>query len=281
MTNAPLKRRADRIARALILTVLLQACTAASAEQSADASVAATDDPAISYGAPVTVGKGTARSYVIMAGDAPTEIGVAISEATMQGLPDHHTPGGIEIEPGHFSWEFILPLPRVNPTPVQHVVLNWNPGGHEPPGTYDRPHFDFHFNYITVEERMAIDPKRPDFKARQAKDPAPELIPAGYVNPMPVAVPMMGVHWIDPKSPEFTGQGFSRTFIFGGWDGRVIFAEPMITKAFLEAKPDSTFPLPHAPKYAQPGYYPSAYTVRWDEPSREYRVAMTRLERKD
>jgi hypothetical protein len=29
----------------------------------------------------------------------------------------------------------------------------------------------------------------------------------------------MGVHWIDPKSPEFNGGKFTQTFIFGSYDG--------------------------------------------------------------
>lgn len=293
-TPQHLTRRADRIARALILTAALQASTLDASAQLAPASTRygmgtapadmrgtpQRDSAGIQFGAPVKLGNGTVRTYVVTAAGAPIELGVAISESAMNGLPDHHTPGGIEIEPGHFTWENVLPLPAVNPTPVQHVVVNWNPGGHEPPGIYDRAHFDFHFYYITPTERMAIDPKDPAYKAKAERLPAPELIPAGYVLPAPAAVPMMGVHWIDPKSPEFNGQGFSRTFIYGSWDGRVIFAEPMITKAFLDAKPDVTFPLPHAPKYAERGYYPGGYTVRWDADAKEYRVALTKFEQK-
>jgi hypothetical protein len=55
------------------------------------------------------------------------------------------------------------------------------------------------------------------------------------------AIPRMGTHWPDMRSPELQGmlgnpQGyrpFTTTFIYGSWDGDFIFAEPMITRAFI------------------------------------------------
>ena len=50
------------------------------------------------------------------------------------------------------------------------------------------------------------------------------------------AVPDMGNHLIDSKSPELVTKGtiFTHTFIFGAYDGHVSFYEPMITRAYLE-----------------------------------------------
>ena len=42
----------------------------------------------------------------------------------------------------------------------------------------------------------------------------------------------MGWHWIDPLSPEFTGQPFSKTYIYGYYGGELSFVEPMITLAY-------------------------------------------------
>lgn len=98
--------------------------------------------------------------------------------------------------------------------------------------------------------------------------------------PAPHAVPQMGVHWVDPTSPEFTGQRFRNTFIYGSWDGKFIFAEPMITRAFIESKPDVTAPIGVAAPYAAPGFHPSSYRVYWDQPRREYRVALTGFARR-
>jgi hypothetical protein len=88
---------------------------------------------------------------------------------------------------------------------------------------------------------------------------------------------MMGLHWTDPTSPEFSPAGFSRTFIYGSWDGEVIFAEPMITRAFLLTQPNILLDLPVPTQFAKAGYYPAAYRVVFDARAREYRVALAKL----
>ncbi len=268
----------------------LLACTPASGAERADtarygmgtdpADLSGTpqEDPAgITYGPAVRVGQGIARTYILSAGNAPMEVGVLLTESALSGLQGHHEPGAVPMPDGHSMYEHVLALPADNRTPFQHVVLNWNPGGHEPPGLYDQPHFDFHFYTITDAERRTIVPSDAAFATKAKRVPAAAFIPAGYIAPDTMAVPLMGVHWIDPKSPEFNGQTFSRTFIFGSWDGKVTFAEPMITKAFLESKPDATFPLPFAAQYAEPGYQPASYTVRWVAKEKQWRVALSQL----
>jgi hypothetical protein len=52
------------------------------------------------------------------------------------------------------------------------------------------------------------------------------------------------------------------------------FAEPMITKAYLESKPDVTVPLPGlADGRRNPGQ-PTAYSIRYDAQAKEYRIAL-------
>jgi hypothetical protein len=233
----------------------------------------------LAYGTPATLGEGTARVYVQLRGGEPVEVGVALSETALSGLPDQHSPGGEQMPDGLKTFPVTVTMPANNPTPYRHVGLDWNPGGHEPHGIYNKPHFDFHFYTISEEERHAIVPTDPQFGARAAKFPAPEYVPVGYIAPAPSAVPAMGVHWVDPKSPELNGQPFDKTFIYGTWDGNVIFAEPMITKAFLESKPDFTAPIAVAQKHATAGYHASSYSIRWDEGTREYRIALGGLQR--
>ena len=90
-----------------------------------------------------------------------------------------------------------------NPTPYQFVELNWNPQGHEPPGIYDLPHFDFHFYTISLEKRNTIDPSDPLWAQKANNVPAAEYIPTNYipagppgVAPAEIAVPRLGVHWM-------------------------------------------------------------------------------------
>lgn len=95
--------------------------------------------------------------------------------------------------------------------------------------------------------------------------------------PAAMAVPRMGVHWVNPTSPELNGKPFTHTFIFGTYDGELIFAEPMITRAFLESKPNFSAPVPAPKQFAVDGYHPTGYSIRWDESAKEYRVALTGL----
>ena len=237
------------------------------------------------YGAPVSVGEGRARTYVVLDeqnGSAPLEIGVALDERALDGLPAGMAGAAPadEGKPMSMGKDFVLPLPARNPTPYQLVVLNWNPNGHEPPQLYGLPHFDFHFYTIDNPTRMSIVPGDPAYAAKAANFPGAKMPPGYFPPPAPpalAAVPMMGLHWTDPTSPEFSPAGFSRTFIYGSWDGEVIFAEPMITRAFLLTRPNILLDLPVPTQFAKAGYYPAAYRVVFDARAREYRVALAKL----
>jgi hypothetical protein len=225
------------------------------------------------YGPAVALGAGSARVYLEMADGAPTELGIALSEAALSELPGHHSAGGVKLADGHHMFEYVLDMPAGNATPFRHVLIDWNPGGHEPPGIYDLPHFDFHFYTMTVAERQAIDPSDPAFADKAARFPAAAQLPAGYTA-IPGAIPFMGAHWVNPASPELHGEKFTQTFIYGTWDGALIFAEPMITREFLASKPQFESALSVPEQFARTGYYPSSYSIRWDEASREYRIAL-------
>jgi Domain of unknown function (DUF5602) len=243
------------------------------------------------YGSPLKVGNGRARAYVVrrVRDGQATEVGVALDEAAMQGLPARSTHAGGGDGHAHVdSYEYLLPLPRRHGTALQLVELNWNPGGHEPPGIYDVPHFDFHFYTISQAERDAILPSDPAFMTKAARYPAASAVPAGFMvlppAPAPVpAVPKMGVHWSNLAAPELQPPGspsyaaFTHTFIYGSWDGRFTFAEPMITREFLQTKPDIVVPVSPLPREAQTGIIPTGYRIRWDGKAREYRIALSGL----
>ncbi len=219
------------------------------------------------FGPEVSIGQGTARTYVTLDNDEAVEIGIELTESALNGLPSD----------GHGMYEYVLAMPANHPTPFKHVTVDWNAFGHEPDGIYNRSHFDFHFYTIPDAERKQILPSDPAFATKAANFPTAEFIPAGYIAPDPAAVPMMGVHWVDPTSPELNGQIFSRTFIYGSYDGKMIFVEPMITKAFLETKPNAVFEIPTAQRYTPSGPYPKAYAVRYIEATRRYEIALVNL----
>ncbi|HEX6630005.1 MAG TPA: DUF5602 domain-containing protein, partial [Gemmatimonadaceae bacterium] len=183
------------------------------------ASRAAAPGMHVQYGTPLQVGNGRARTYVMLdqtRGGAPVEVGVALDEAALEGLPapmQMPMPGGDDPHAHVDTHVYDLAMPAQNPTPYRFVELDWNPGGHEPPGIYDIPHFDFHFYTITQAERNAIDPVAlgaEAFLAMSANLPPEGERPAFYAalaapgTPI-VAVPRMGTHWVDLRSPELQG----------------------------------------------------------------------------
>ena len=258
------------------------------------------------YGTPVKVGNGTVRTYVVLdqknAG-VPLEVGVAMSEEAMDGLPAPMAMSAEDMrKSGHVGMNmYLLDLPAQNPTPYRFVQFDWNPSGHEPAGVYDLPHFDFHFYTVDVSVRNSILPSDPQYATKAASYPAPQFRAPFYIDaataagapPAAVTVPQMGLHWLDVRSPELQGmaghpeafQPFTKTFIYGSWDGQFIFDEPMITRAYIMAKHDATdaavrdeiIPVSTAARYAPAGYYPSAYRITWDAQAREYRIALTQL----
>jgi hypothetical protein len=259
------------------------------------------------YGSALSVGKGTARSYVLVDADgtSPLEVGVALDEAAMEGLPapmamPPSSGDGHEHVDTHV---YDLAMPAQNPTPYKFVELDWNPAGHEPPGIYDIPHFDFHFYTITKAQRDAIDPTalgEAQFVAKSGALPAEDQRAPNFValtapgTPV-VAVPRMGVHWIDVRTPELQGmlghpenaKPFTTTFIHGSWDGQFIFDEPMITRAFImgrktaatAAQRDSLISLP-LPTRTAAGLTPGAYHISYDADAKEYRIALTQFVKK-
>jgi hypothetical protein len=150
----------------------------------------------------------------------------------------------------------------------QYMMLDWNPQGHPPDGVYTLPHFDFHFYMQDLDDVMAIGPE--DYETSRVPVP-PQFMPAGYID-VGAFEPQMGNHLIDPSSPEFNGQTFSRTFLYGAFDGKITFYEPMITLASLTGTPNQCVALKLPQAWAESGYYPTGYCTSYDKARRVYRV---------
>ena len=84
----------------------------------------------------------------------------------------------------------------------------------------------------------------------------------------------MGAHSAPSNAPELQGAPFASTFVYGFYDGGMIFLEPMVTRAFLLAKPDTTIKIITPAKYARPGDYPTAYAYKYDAVARERRIEL-------
>jgi hypothetical protein len=289
-----LPARRVAVASAFTTLAIALACSDAANPTTPDASLSRNlgSGVRVQYGAPVRVGNGRARTYIVTNqrnGRAPLEVGVTLDERAFEGLPAE----GMNM--------FDLTLPSQNPTPYRFVELDWNPHGHEPDGVYSVPHFDFHFYTINPAERNAIDPAALGDSAYQtmAGNLPPEAERSQFYVPLSppqgpvVAVPRMGAHWADLRAAELQGafghpenfRPFTTTFLHGSWNGRFIFDEPMVTRAFIlgrksattEAARDSVIAVSGAQQYRPAGYRPVAYRVAYGAREREYRIALTQL----
>ncbi|MGI8922812.1 MAG: DUF5602 domain-containing protein [Fimbriimonadales bacterium] len=216
------------------------------------------------------LGNGSIRSWVFLDDNAkPTSVGITFTDTALTGLPENKPVNGMD------GYEFVLKLPKeAAATALKHVSVDWNPKGHIPPGVYDVPHFDVHFYMATTKERMKMTLDEASLKKFQKKPPA-KLLPGGYIYALQGEVKYMGAHWVDVASPEFKGSPFTHTFIYGTYDAKVIFIEPMVTKSFLETKAAVDAPIKQPETYQFAGkYFPTKYTVHYNPQRHEYTIAL-------
>jgi hypothetical protein len=260
---------------------------------------AAMADAAAVYSEAKRLGDGFAQVYAELdAEGAPRVIGVTFDQGVLAGLPtmpntwsrcfDKNANGRIDAHGecnGDYELQFALPqeLAQRSLTPFKWVSVNFNPMGHPPPAppVWAVPHLDFHF-YIMAREAVAQIRPGPcselihcdDFKRAQTP------VPARYVHPdhidVGAAVPDMGNHLIDAKTPELVVEGreFTHTFIFGAYDGHVTFYEPMVTLAYFQSRPNSCVPIKQPKSWEAEGYYPTTYCIRYLADDERYTVSL-------
>jgi len=218
------------------------------------------------YGKAVTLGEDSIRAFVTLDdGGDPQTIGLQFGENALKGLPT-------DTMPGMPHYMHIVAIPEQGKMiGVDHFEVDWNPLGHEPKAIYGVPHFDFHFYYIKSEEQAKI-AGGPDTVPVPA-----QYIPKDYIVPVPFAVPYMGVHWFDSTAAEFHGQPFTATFIYGFYHGEMIFLEPMITKAYLETRPDVSVVIKQPVAFQKSNYYPVSYQVKYDTVKHVYLLTFSGL----
>jgi len=249
-----------------------------------------------SLGANSSVGNGTVSSYAEYEKNGnPKAIGIVVSASALEGLPSAHSDGNhcfdqdkdgkIDLDKECFgSHEWVIPLPseaaRRSEIPFKWVGLNWNPHGHLPPGVYDSPHFDVHFYIEPIEKIFAIAPGScgPEFVRCDQFKIATKPLPSNYMHTdfksVDAVAPAMGNHLIDLTSPEFNKRKFTRTWIYGVYDGRVTFYEEMLTRDYLLSQPSTCFPIKTPPAVATKGYYPTQSCIRYIAQTNEYTISM-------
>jgi hypothetical protein len=214
------------------------------------------------YGEPQALGNGMIRSFVKLDQEGkPETIGMKFTTGALLGLPGDST----------VEHDTHVPLPaEASATGFDHLEVDWNPVGHEPKPIYGLPHFDFHFYRITVEEQAEV------VGGPDTISVPPVFVPSDYVSGV-IAVPDMGVHWFDPKAPEFNGQKFTDTYIYGFYHGKLTFVEPMATAAFISSQPDFKLQIKQPQAFQASGYYPAIQHLYYDATTKEYTMALEGL----
>lgn len=260
-------------------------------------------------GATAVIGAGKTQSYVTLAPNGvPTAVGVTLTAGALEQLPSHKNSHSrcFDLD-GNARYsgneclgddERILELPAEVVSraglPFKWIAVNWNAEGHHPPPpqagqqpappVYARPHFDFHFHTLDRERIDAIAPGRcgelvdcGDFERGTQPLPA-RYLPAGHID-VGVVVPRMGNHLLDSRSPELVDPStpFTRTFIYGAFDGELIFWEPMITLDFLKHTENACFEIRQPQDFKRSGYYPTEYCVRHDQRGGSRSVSLERF----
>jgi hypothetical protein len=215
-------------------------------------------------GQEASFGFGKAYTYVTNDGDGdPIEIGIAMDEAAFNNFN--------EMSGDH---EVSLDYPaEAGKTPFKHQFMGFASHGHEPTAIYGVPHFDLHFYTTTQAQRTSISP----FDTLKASMmPTPDFFPAAY---FPTGlVPQMGVHWLDGTAGELNGASFTQTFIWGSFEGKVTFLEPMITHQFIAEKNNFETDIKQPAKFDQPGkFYPTKQGFKHE--NGEYRFYLSDLVR--
>ncbi|SDS69955.1 hypothetical protein [Microlunatus soli] len=244
--------------------------------------------PCAEYGDRAPLGAGEQVAYTQRVGSRPIAVGWRVDGDSLQGLPTDPPNAGLwcydkngdgttdRMTECTGGYETKLDLSDRFTDAVHsqfsYVLNNWNPMGHMPPHVYDLPHFDVHFYLNDNAERLAIRPgpcpalvNCEDYKL--GKDlPDDRYVAPDYAD-LDAVEPAMGNHLIDPTGPEFNGERFTHTFIYGSWDDEITFYEPMITHEWLAGVADGTqqsacYPMKLPDAWQQSGWFPTRYCIR-------------------
>lgn len=240
------------------------------------------------YGERTGLGNGEITAYSQREGSRPVSIGLVMTDGALDGLPTEMPTEGkwcfdkdgngttdpvTECTGGYENQlELNRNFKRSADTPFTYLLANWNPHGHIPVGVYNVPHFDVHFYTGTDAERTAIrvgpcpalvncDDYALGKKLPDAKYIAPDFIDVDAVEPA------MGNHLVDPTSPEFNGTPFTHTWIYGVWNTKVTFYEPMVTHQWFAGLRNGTindgcFNIKQPSAFQKSAWLPTKYCLR-------------------
>jgi hypothetical protein len=262
-------------------------------------------EPELYRGDSSELGNGTVSTYVETdsAGDL-LSIGVRLSASALESLPlepDGTAPcfdvdgDGVENPLTEcfimLRRDLFLPAAASQAAaPFGYVQFNLNPEGHPPPAppVYAEPHFDFHFFLVGLDDVREIRTGTCGFFIdcevyERARIPVPDkYMPSGYIE-VGAAAGEEGNHLLLSTAPELADppSEFTQTFIFGSYDGHIIFYEPMITVSVLSGDIDACYDIAQPAEWEVAGPYPTRYCMRYLPDEEAYTVSLEAFVQRD
>ena len=261
--------------------------------------------PVLHQGDTSDFGTGEVSTYVKMDGAGElASLGVRLSASTFDALPvepdgtapcfDVNGDGEQDRETECFMMlRRDLDLPTAlagDVAPFGYVQFNYNPHGHPPPAppVYAEPHFDFHFYLVGLEDVRKIRTGTCGFfidceAFERARVPVPEVyMPPAYIE-VGAAAGEEGNHLLLSTAPELGDPPaqFTQTFIFGSYDGHIIFYEPMVSAALFTPDLDECHDIATPAAWEIAGAYPTRYCLRYVSGDNAYEVSLGRFVQRD
>ncbi len=204
------------------------------------------------------------------------EVGATIPFASIENAPKQN-PNAMKWPPVAVA-SLDLPEPARRASSFTQLTMYWESRGH-PPASYMTPHFDFHFNTISANDRLAIDctdtakPAAVPVAYRLPNIPLPPDMAKMMGVPVLVGlcVPKMGMHALLESEIDRTDM-FRGSMVLGYYHGKLIFLEPMLTRVKLLEKKSFDLPIPMIPGV---GVQPTKFHAEYDAATSSYRFAFS------
>jgi hypothetical protein len=230
------------------------------------------DKNGIKLGESASYGNGTVQTYALL-DDAGvlTECGVIFDDAALVNLPK--TPPVDLFQ--YFSASTDFPTAAIEQTGFQHMTTDYYPYGHNPDPIYSVEHIDFYWHYLTDAQRLLIGASAAD-STKFKKD-----LPAGSLPPTfidAIHAPMIGTELVNVAGPEFSNPPFADAFLYGKYDGKISFLEPMLPISVIKSVTTTvkSFNIPQPGVFPAPGkLFPTKYNISHDASKKQYKCFLS------
>ncbi len=214
-------------------------------------------------------------TYAKTKGKTLVEAGAVIPMATIENAPA----GEPMAWPPVAGAVAFMPDSAIKQSGLTHLTFYWEGDGH-PPGAFMTPHFDFHFYTVPPSEVATMDCKdlsKPTALPASFALPDIPLPPdmakmTGVPTLVGLCVPGMGMHAILTSEIE-RKDAFEGSMVIGYYKGKLVFIEPMISKATMMKKASFDLPVPDLPGFT--GAHPTKFHAEYDAAGNAYRFIFT------